>query len=241
MNRARYDILYFTIHRSDDEPEVSTSGNKTVVFQTEHDQTASKDATKQSDIEKKKKKSNKSASVKTMSSHQSTEVTSMSYSYEKPVNGATNDAVIDHAPDKTNEEGVTNDAKSEKGSQPDPTKTQKQPKPKLKLKPKPKIKLIKPPQSAGTSKFGKIKFDKNFAKKPHPNVKIVKSSGLTDERLKAFGINPRRYNWKLKHSDTNQKQKEKPNNNKHPNNNKKFTSPKNQLAPPNKKRKIDSF
>lgn len=261
-------LFSFSIFRSDDEPEVYTNVNQTVVFQSEREKPGSEDATKQPDAEKKKKKKgNKAVPENSSASHDSTEVASTSAVPVKPDKSVPIDAVADDAPKNTTEEVVGKDAKSEKvpnqvsqqkqqmvkpepkvkpeskakpeqKSKPEPnTKPESKVKVQPKAKAKPKVQLIKPAPSAGASKFGKIKFDKNFVKKPQSNAK--NANGLTDERLKAFGINPRRYNWKLKHGNSNNtNQTQKQNSNKRPNHNNKFTSPKGQSAPPNKKRKI---
>lgn len=214
---------------------MSTNVNKTVVFQAEPGKRATEDTKQKPDVEKKKKKvqkkvENKTASEKTSASHTSTKVAPPSIANDELTSSVMPDTVTEQAPDSSTKNEITEDVKDEKVSTPQSVQTQKKP------KPKPKVNLIKP--SAGPSAFGKIKFDKNFAKKPQPNSKIVNSNGLTDERLKAFGINPRRYNWKLKHGNDNNL-KPNPNKNKHPNANKKIASSNSQTAPPNKKRKLN--
>lgn len=153
----------------------------------------------------------------------------------KPTTSLTTEAAIDRAPIRITKDELKKNTKGEKTSTLNSTQKQKN------LKLKPKLKLVKPTPIAGPSKFGRIKFDKNFAKKPQQNSKVVKNNGLTDERLKAFGINPRRYNWKLKHaiSTDNDNRKQNPNTSKkRSNNSNKFaTSSKSQSTPPKKKRK----
>lgn len=283
-----------SIHRSDDEPEISTDVSKTVVFNSEPEESANKTVTKKPEVEKKpkNKKSIKSATTTQSTPKESTEAAPTPIAPQETVKIVTHNPIIEPAREKITEKEVVTDANSAEVPTPDTTHIQKKkpelkpkakqikplpsvgetkPKPKVKPikplptggetkskpnvkpikplptggeirpkpKPMPKVKLIKPTPTADPSKFGKIKFDKNFAKKAQPNAKIVKSNGLTDERLKAFGINPRRYNWKLKHASGNEtNQKSNANNNKRPNSNKKSAPSKSPSAPLSKKFKV---
>lgn len=237
-----------SIYRSDDEPEVSTNVSKTVVLNAESEEPTNTTVTKKP----KNKKRNKSAAEIQSASHDSTELATLLIAPQKLAKIVTPDSIIELAREKVTEEKVATD--NAKMPTPESMQTQKK-KPELKpkakqiktlptagekkLKPNPNVKLIKPTPIAGPSKFGNIKFDKNFAKKPLPNAKIFESNVLTDERLKAFGINPRRYNWKLKHGNGNEiNKKSNAYNNKRLKNNKKFKTPKSPTAPPSKKRKV---
>lgn len=175
---------------------------------------------------------NNSASQKASASRASTEVAPSSIADDLTTSSTTVENVTTQAPDDSTKNGIANEVKVETVPTRKSVPTQK--------KQKSKVNLSKPSPSARPSVFGKIKFDKNFAKKPQPSSKIVKSNGLTDERLKAFGINPRRFNWKLKHGKSNDNNlKKNPNKKNHPNNVRKPASSNSQTAPPKKMRKLD--
>lgn len=234
MRDQKINDIFVLIYRSDEEPEVSTNVSKPVVFQTEQEKELKEDAAKEPDPEikkkkKKKKKANKTEADKSSAPHESSEVTASLTASEQSTKAATTELVIDEKPAKIIEKTSAAEVK-------------KTVKPTLNLLPslgKAKVKPVRPTTSVGPSKLTKIKFDKNFVKKPQPSTK---SAGLTDERLKAFGINPRRYNWKLKHGNSNDPNNLKPkpmsNGNKRPINNKQFKSPNGQSAPPSKKQKF---
>lgn len=226
--------IFALIYRSDEEPEVSTNVSKPVVFQTEQEKELTEEAAKEPDPENKKKKKkkkngNKSEAEKSSALHDSSEATATSTVSEEPAKAAPTEPVIDQTSAKIIVQKTATEAKN----------TVKRTLDSLPSHGKAKVKPMKPSASVGPSKPAKIKFDKNFVKKPQPSTK---SAGLTDERLKAFGINPRRYNWKLKHATSNDannlKPKPIPGGNKRPINNKKFKSPNGQSAPPKKKQKF---